>query len=379
MREPNEQMVSICAQCVMDTTDPDIIFDDLGICNHCRERERLIGTLPQTDEAKLLQLNRLVSKIRIAGKRKQYDCLIGVSGGVDSSFLVHKAVELGLRPLLAHFDNGWNSELAVQNINRIVRKLDLDLVTEVADWDEFRSIQRSLFLSGVVDLELLSDQSIIASLFKTARKYGIKYIISGHNVQTETHLPNRWTWLKFDRANLRAIHKALSNEAIKNVPTMGLLSFLIHQKLLGYKFVWPLNNMVYEKARAVALLEQEYDWRPYSIKHGESIITKFYQSYILPKKFGFDKRKSHLSSLVCAGEISREDALAAIRVSPYNDLELSQEIEFFCKKLDISGEEFKTVMEQAPRSHLDFSSEYKLYRFLKKIKRKVYGRKLLNQ
>ena len=227
---------NVCVKCVMDTSDSGIHFDDEGICNHCRSRDELLSTLPSKPIEREARLQTLIQKIKNSRRAKEYDCLIGISGGVDSSYLVHECVQLGLRPLLVHFDNGWNTELAVKNIQRIVKKLNLDLVTEVADWEEFRDIQRSLFFSDVVDLELLSDQAIVASLFRVARKYGIKHIVSGHNVQTETHLPNDWTWMKFDRRNILDIHKSISGRKIIKTPLMGILSFVLHQKVLGLKF-----------------------------------------------------------------------------------------------------------------------------------------------
>lgn len=363
----------ICSRCIMDTSDPAILFDEHGVCNHCHRREELVASLPATKELGEAKLNRIVEDIKTKGRGRDYDCLLGVSGGVDSSYLAHLTVKLGLRPLVVHFDNGWNSELAVKNIENIVTKLGLDLKTEVVDWEEFRDIQRSLLRAGVLDLEILSDQAIIATMFKLARKNAIKFILSGHNLATETHLPAAWTWMKSDARNIRAIQRQYGTRAIRSTPLLGVLPYVLNQMVFGFKFVWPLNLISYNKPNALSLLRDEYGWRDYATKHGESIITRFYQNYILPTKFGVDKRRAHLSSMICSGMLSRAEALDRVAQPPYTPIELEEDIEYVTKKLGFSRQEFSEIMQQPPRSHLDYPSEYGLYLKLRWLKRKVYG------
>jgi N-acetyl sugar amidotransferase len=360
----------------MDTSDPAIEFDEEGVCNHCHRRDRLVATLPASPEEGMASLDRIVERVKAEGKGKDYDCLLGISGGVDSSYLAYLAKQKGLRPLVVHFDNGWNSELAVRNIESVISKLGLDLQTYVVDWEEFRDIQRSLLKAGVLDLEILSDQAIIATMFRLARKNRIKYILSGHNVATETHLPDAWTWMKFDALNIRAIQRRFGTRPIRSTPLMGILSYTLHQVAYGFKFVWPLNLVRYNKPQALELLKSEFGWREYNTKHGESIITRFYQNYILPNKFGIDKRRAHLSSLICSGQISREEALEIIDRPPYTSSAQAEDLDYVTKKLGFSKEEFDGLMRDPPHSHLDYPSEYKLFRLLRWLKRKVYGDRL---
>ncbi len=360
----------------MDTSDPAIEFDAHGVCNHCHRRDSLAATLPATREEGLARLDRILERIKNDGKGREYDCLIGISGGVDSSYLAHLAVERGLRPLVVHFDNGWNSELAVKNIESVISRLNLDLQTYVVDWPEFRDIQRSLLKAGVLDLEILSDQAIIATMFRLARKNRIKYILSGHNVATETHLPDAWTWMKFDARNIRAIQRRFGTRAIRSTPLMSILGYTLSQMAYGFKFVWPLNLVDYHKPQALDLLKSEYGWREYSTKHGESIITRFYQNYILPTKFGIDKRRAHLSSMICSGQISRADALAKIALPPYTPMEQEEDLDYVTKKLGFSREEFDRLMHEPAQSHLDYPSEYRMFLLLRWLKRKVYGNRM---
>lgn len=366
----------ICTRCIMDTSDHDIVFDDDGVCNHCHNRDRLAATLPATREEGKMRLEKIIQRMKEYGRNRDYDCLLGISGGVDSSYLVHLAVQKGLRPLVVHFDNGWNSELATKNIENVISSLGLDLQTYVVEWDEFRDIQRSLLKAGVLDLEILSDQAIIATMFRLARQNRIKYILSGHNVATETHLPDAWTWMKFDARNIRAIQRRFGTRPIRSTPLMGILSYTLYQIAYGFKFVWPLNLVHYNKPEALALLVEQYGWRKYNTKHGESIITRFYQNYILPTKFGIDKRRAHFSSLICSGQMSRDEALAMIAVPPYTQTELEEDLDYVTKKLGFSREEFDVLMRDTPHAHLDYPSEFRLFLLLRWLKRKVYGNRL---
>jgi len=376
MRHEARPGYRICTRCIMDTSDPDIEFDESGICCHCHRRDRLLATLPADPAEGMRRWKAIVSRLKAAGQGREYDCLLGVSGGVDSSYLAHLAVEHGLRPLLVHFDNGWDSELAVKNIESVVSKLGLDLQTYVVDWGEFRDIQRSLLKAGVIDLELLSDQAIVATMFRLAKRNRVGYILSGHNLATETHLPDSWTWMKYDARNIRAIQRRFGTCKIRSTPLMGIMGFVLNQAIRKTRFVWPLNLVAYNKRAALELLRERYGWRDYGTKHGESIITRFYQNYILPTKFGIDKRRAHLSSLVCAGEMTRTEALEEIAKPAYTPQELEQDLEYVTKKLGFGRQEFLDLMHQPPRAHREYPSEFRLFLVLRWLKRRVYGDRL---
>lgn len=363
----------MCVRCIMDTSDPAIEFDEAGVCHHCRRRDRLVATLPRTLEEGRARFERIVERMKADGRGRDYDCLLGISGGVDSSYLAHLAARSGLRPLVVHFDNGWNSELAVRNIESVITRLGLDLKTYVVDWEEFRDIQLSLLKAGVIDLEILSDQAIVATLFRLARQNRIRYILSGHNVATETHLPDAWTWMKFDARNIRAIQRRFGSRPIRSTPLLGILGYVVNQFVHRFRFVWPLNLVGYDKRQALELLKREYGWREYATKHGESIVTRFYQNYILPVKFGVDKRRAHLSSLICAGQLSREEALGRIAQPPCSAMELEEDLQYFIKKLGLERGQFEAMMREPPHSHLDYPSEYGRYLLLRRLKRALYG------
>lgn len=337
----------MCVRCVMDTSDPHIVFDDRGICNHCREHEaRFAATSVGRGDAKA-ELEALVGEV----KRKAsgpYDSIIGLSGGVDSSYIAEQAVALGLRPLAVHFDNGWNSELAVQNIQNIVQKLDLDLITFVIDWPEFADIQRSYFRANVIDIEVVTDHAIFAALYRIAREHGIKYILSGRNAATESIMPADWVWQKFDLMNLKAIHERFGSVRLKRFPTLTLWEMAFRQFAGQVRMINFLDYFPYKKGEAIKALETRLAWRNYGGKHYESTFTKFYQAHILPVKFGVDKRKAHYSDLIMNGEVTREVVLEELAKPLYSPVELEQDREYVCKKLGFSQDEF-TVYMQAPR------------------------------
>lgn len=295
---------------------------------------------------------------------------MGLSGGADSSYALVLACRRGLRPLVVHVDNGWNSEIAVINIERLVKNLKLDLFTWVIDWEVFRDLQRSLFLAGVVDLELPSDHAILAGMYRVALKFGIRYIVTGDNFTTEATLPPAWNHPKTDLTNLLAIHRAFSGRRLDTFPTLSTLQMLALQRLVGIKTVQLLSYYPYNKLQAKAQLARAYDWRDCGGKHHESIITRFYQGVILPKKFGIDKRKLHLSRLICSRQITREQALAELAL-PHYPLDLQQQDEvYFIKKMGLDKAQFQAVMEAPPRSHFDYPSDRRiLYRLfhLKKL------------
>ena len=321
------------------------------------------------------KLNQIVEEIKQAGRNQKYDCLLGVSGGVDSTYVAYKAKELGLRPLIVHYDNGWNSELAVMNIENIVKKLDFDLYTFVNNWNEFKNIQLSFFKASVIDIELITDQAILAITYKIARKYNIKYILSGSNISTEATLPTNWYHWKLDVLNIIAINKQFGKTKISSYPLLGFFEHLYVTRFLKIKNVNILNYLHYSKAEAKDIIINKLNWKDYGGKHYESIFTRFYQSYILPVKFKVDKRKAHLSTLICSGQISREHALEELKKPIYNPDKLADDYEYVIKKLNLTVAEFEAFMALPIKKHTDYTSyfnrhyKYQLWlsKFLKPI------------
>jgi N-acetyl sugar amidotransferase len=339
----------------MDGSDPHIEFDDDGICNHCRGHETKVALTPATQPNAEDRLAELVAGIKRRASG-EYDSIVGLSGGVDSSYVAYQAVKLGLRPLAVHFDNGWNSELAVQNIERIVKQLGLDLMTVVIDWDEFRDIQRSFFKANVIDIEMVTDHAIFASMFDIANKHGIKTILSGTNAATESIMPDSWQHFKFDLLNLKSIHRRFGTVPIRQYPTMSIWRMGWQSAVRKTGSASILNYLPYSKSGAIKTLEEEMGWAYYGGKHYESVFTKFYQAHILPTKFGVDKRRIHLSDLIMNGEITREEALAELALPLYAPEALEQDTEYVCKKLGFSRQEFADYLASPPVSHFAYPS-----------------------
>jgi N-acetyl sugar amidotransferase len=346
-----------CTRCVMDDTDADLVFDSNGVCHVCREAEKRLPSYTFTDEQERSNLERLASIIR---KRKSgdYDSILGLSGGVDSSYVALLAMDMGLTPLCVHFDNGWNSDTAVKNIRKIIDVTGFDLYTYVIDWPEFRDLQRSFFKASVLDIEVLTDHAIFAALFKIRKKHGIKTVLSGTNYATEHGMPPSWLWNKMDLRNIKAIQKSFGEITIKSFPTMNTLSWLLMRKLkIGGIFEEPLNMVNYRKSLAMERLKSRFDWQYYGGKHYESTFTKFYQAYVLPTKFGIDKRKVHLSALIRNNEITREEALNELSEPSYNQKELQEDKRFILKKLGFSETEFEKIMSESPVPHDFYPSD----------------------
>lgn len=355
----------------MDTTDPDIQFDERGVCNHCLQYDELAAKKVFTGETGKRKLQEIADKIKTYGKNREYDCVIGLSGGVDSSFAAYHAWKLGLRPLAVHFDNGWNSEVSVRNIENIVRKLGLDLHTYVIDWEEFKDLQLSFLKASVIDIEMLTDHAMMAAMFNLAKQKRIRYIISGTNVVTEGILPQSWLYSKWDIRNIRGIHKELGSRRIAEFPICGIIRMLFMQYVHRYTYIQILNYADYNKKQAVETLENKLDWQSYGGKHHESIFTKFYQAYILPTKFGVDKRKAHLSTLICSGQMTREEALEEIKKPLYEPHELRDDREYVLKKLGLSEEEFEGLMKLPVKSHLDYPNSQWIFPILVGIRKFV--------
>jgi N-acetyl sugar amidotransferase len=367
----------VCTMCVMDTTDPDIEFNNDGVCNYCREFESISSSIHPTEEESEYQLKALSNQIKAAGRGHEYDSVLGMSGGVDSSYVAYLAERMGLRPLVVHFDNGWNSEVAVQNVFNMVDKLGFELYSYVIDWEEFKDLQRSFFKASVIDIEMLTDHAILAAMFKISKEHNIGYILSGNNMATESGLPKAWYWNKQDLTNIKAIQKRFGSKELRSFPTMNIWQCKFTQIFRPFTVVEPLNLISYRKTKAIELLSSQFDWQYYGGKHYESIFTKFYQAYILPEKFGIDKRKAHFSSLIRNGEMTREEALDGLKQPSYDSAEIRADREYVLKKLDFSEEEFDRIMKLPIRSHLDYPSEIhivewfnrvvRLYRKMKKL------------
>ncbi len=353
------QAITTCTRCVLDTDDDsEIQFDSEGVCNYCRGYDRLMQTGAASPESRNKNLKEIVSKIKLAGKGKEYDCILGVSGGTDSSYLAYLSRKLELRPLIVHLDNGWDSELAQHNIENLLNKLGYTLHTHVINWEEFRDLQRSFLLAGVIDIELLTDHAIYAIIMQLLKKHGIKYTINGSNLATEAIMPQGWTWDKKDWGNIRAIHRKYGMVRLKTFPHVPFLKRLRNDLTLKYQSIHLLDCIEYNKKEAVDVLEREMGWRNYSGKHYESVFTKFYQAYILPEKFGVDKRKTHLSNLICSGQMTRELALLELEKPLYLPKDLEEEKEYVLKKLGFTDAEFRKLMGDKPRRHDDFFTDH---------------------
>lgn len=362
----------------MDTTDPDIWFDAQGVSSHALHYEAELSAIVEAATAGKRQpeLDALVAQIKKSGKDKPYDCVIGVSGGVDSTYLIYRAVKLGLRPLAVHFDSGWNSELAVENIENIVTKLGLDLVTDVVDWREMKDLQLAFFKASVANQDIPTDHAFPAIAFREAARYGIKYILSGFNYATESVLPVGWGFNATDSKHLRAIHKKFGTGKLSTYPVMSFWKKQIwYPKVKGIKVVSLLNYMPYIKTDAKTTITKELDWRDYGGKHYESVFTRYFQGHYLPTKFGYDKRKAHLSSLILSGQITREQALEELKEPPYDHDLLAQDHEFIAKKLGLSVAEFDAIIAHKPVSHYEYPNQEKLYKLFNTFVQKRSARK----
>jgi N-acetyl sugar amidotransferase len=317
------------------------------------------------------KLDSLLSKLKKSAKNKSYDCILAISGGADSTYLAYLCKKWKLNPLAVHVDNGWNSELAVMNIEHVIRKLGFDLYTFVLDWDELKDLQVAYFKSNVIDLDIPSENAFLAALYQVAQKNKLKYILTGHNTVTEGWLPPSFTsQYKLDTMNLRAIHRRFGTRKLKKYPAIGFFRHFIYSKIFGIKMVTPLNYVRYEKSVVKETLKQELGWRDYGAKHYENIFTRFYQGYILPVKYGVDKRKAHLSTLICSGQINRETAVELIKMPPYSDSrQLADDKEFVLKKLGLSATQFEEWMKEPAVPHNAFPSYLHTYNKIRPLLR----------
>jgi len=371
----------VCTRTVMDTTDPDIRFDENGVSNYVPDFAAFIEGLPSPDERKT-DLERRIAQIKAEGMGKRYDCVLGLSGGVDSSYLAYLSKEWGLRPLVVHFDNGWNSELAVDNIERIVSHLGFELATHVMNWEEFRDLQRSYFLASVVDIEVPTDNLIFGALFRLAAKHKVRTILSGTNYATEWLMPPRWNYRKNDAVNIKAIQAKFGSRKLKELPILGVWNQGRYTLVNGIRTFAPLDLIYYSKAGAKKLLMEELGWRDYGGKHYESVFTRFYQGYVLPKKFNIDKRRAHLSTLILNGEITRDEALAELQQPTYDEDLQAEDRAYLGKKLGFSEEEFDRILAADPVPHEVYGTDavqraryFKMVGTLSQLRRTLLGRK----
>ncbi|MBA4246770.1 MAG: N-acetyl sugar amidotransferase [Microbacterium sp.] len=345
----------------MDTSAPGIQFDDNGQCNFCRAFEAVLAndSLIVDPLVRESRLAGLVAAVKKNGAGKRYDCIVGVSGGVDSSWALVQAVRLGLRPLAVHMDNGWNTELAANNIANLIETLDVDLYTYVIDWAEYRELMQAFFDADVIDVELLYDNAMLAVCYQQADAYRLKYILSGYNLSTEgLRMPLEWSWRdKLDATNIRSIAKAYGVR-IKSFPLFSNARFLRHRHITGTRWVPFLDYLDYRKDEALDTLVAEYGYKPYPYKHYESVFTRFYQGHILPEKFGVDKRRAHLSSLIITGQLSRADALAAVERIPYpTDDDLEKDKAYVVKKMNWQPGDLEAYLARPERGHDEWATD----------------------
>ena len=369
----------ICTKTVMDTiSDPDITFDSSGVCNYYYEfKEKLKIRVPSEDVAQK-ELDAIVERIKVSGKVKQYDCIIGISGGVDSTYTAWLVKKLGLRPLAVHLDNGWDSELAVKNIENILTKLGIDLYTEVLDWEEFKDLQMSFLKASTPDGEIPTDHAILSVLYKTAAKFGVKYIISGMNFRNEGMLPPSWARGYLDWTYIKSVQSKFGTKKLNSYPHMSVAQFVNYNLIKRIRSISFINYIDFNKEEAMELIQRELGWKYYGGKHYESIYTRFYQGYILPNKFGIDKRKAHLTCLIIStGEITREEALKKLAEPTLDEEILKHDIIYFLKKLNFTQEQFDNIMALPPKTILDYPNMHSLEMKFRRMLNYLRSKKLL--
>ena len=364
----------VCNKCVMDTTDSQITFDEEGVCDHCRTFETDIKPNWNTGEEGWAELQAIVQRIRREGKGKDFDCIMGMSGGIDSSYLLYLTVEkLGLRPLVFHVDAGWNSQTAVNNIEVMIEKLNLDLFTEVIDWEEMKDLQRAFFRSGVPHIDTPQDHAFFATMYKFADQYKVNSILTGANYSTECiRNPKEWMYFQSDSKQIKDIFNQFGDGKLKRYP---LTNILWHKVYLPYfksiKVITPLNYMPYIKTDAVQLLKDKFGWQEYPQKHFESRFTKFYESYWLYEKFGFDVRRVQYASLILTGQMTRKEAIEKLKSKPYDPENVRHDFEFVANKLDMTVEELQACFDGDNKTYKDYKNQESVYNLGAKVMRKL--------
>lgn len=351
----------VCTNCIMDTSDSDIRFDDRGLCDYCSNFDSTIRPNWHTDERGQKDLRLLGDKIRKEGRGKDFDCIIGLSGGLDSSYVAYVVKEkMGLRPLLFHVDAGWNTDQAVGNIEKLVDGLGLDLYTEVINWEEMKDLQVAFFRSQIPDQDLPQDAAFFSSLYKFARKHKIKYVITGSNISTECcREPEEWGgYLGIDTLLFKDIHSRFGKHRLETFPLVDILvSKIFYQRILGMEIAKPLDMVPFVKKDAEDELQRRFGWQRFQHKHHESRFTRFYEDYWLPRKFGFHKRRAHFSSLIMTGQMTRDAALVRIAQPEMDEHFLQQEFEYVANKLDLTVEELQEIFEGENKTYRDYKNK----------------------
>lgn len=363
----------MCTRTIMDTTDPDIWFDEHGVSSHALRFDELHSATVRSAQRGERQgeLEELVAAIKKSGEGRPYDCVIGVSGGVDSTYLALQAVRLGLRPLAVHFDSGWNSELAVANIHNLVTTLELDLYTHVVDWREMKDLQLSFLKASVANADTPTDHAFGWVAYSQAAKYGITYILSGGNLASESILPESWGYNADDAKHVAAIQRRFGTTRLKTYPLMGLFKrHLWYPYVKGIKTVRPLDLMRYFYADAKRDIADSVQWRDYGGKHYESIFTRYFQGYYLPLKFNFDKRLAHYSSLILSEQLTRDEALELMTSTNYPEQLRRQDHEFIAKKLGVSASELDELCERAPVDYSAYPNSAALWSLANSVRRR---------
>lgn len=360
----NQRPYQQCSHCVMDTSDNKISFDAGGVCDHCTDFNENVLPNWRTDASSRAEFQRQVEKIKADGKGRPFDCIVGMSGGLDSSYLLHLAVsEFGLRPLVFHVDGGWNTDLAVNNIQMLVEKLGLDLYTEVINWDEMRDFQLAFFKSGVPHLDIPQDHAFVATLYHFANKHGIKYILNGGNYSTEcVRNPLEWMYYGTDMAQLKDIHEQFGTIPLRTYPFSSILFHKVYLRYIrGVQVVKPLNLLPYTKDQASKVLTETYGWRSYPQKHFESRFTRFYEGYWLPTRFGFDTRRVQYSSLILTGQMMRDEALERLKKPAYDPATIDEDFEYIATKLRISVDELRNYHKMPLKTYKDYKNREWLF------------------
>lgn len=360
----SDRPYQICTTCIMDTSDSTIVFNEKGQCEYCDNYYNNILPYWHTDERGEKAIMKEIDKIKQEGKDKDHDCLIGISGGLDSSYLVYLAVKkFGLRPLLFHVDAGWNSDISTHNIQKLVDGLNLDLYTEVVNWNEMKDLQVSFIKAQVSDIDIPQDLVFFSSLYNFAAKNKFKYILTGGNYSTEcVREPFEWgAYFQTDMTYVNDVHKKFGSIPLKTFPTCDIFKYkIVYRFINGVRVVKPLDHVPFIKDDAIKLLQEKFGWQPYPHKHHESRFTRFFESYWLPRKFGYDRRRAHFSSLILTNQMTREEALDRISRPELDEQTLLQEFEFVAKKLGFTVEELRTLFNGENKSYKDYRNKSKL-------------------
>lgn len=362
-----------CVRCVMDTTDPEIQFDKQGICNHCTNFLIKREQVKAMKKSGIEHLDAIIEKIRQTGKNRKYDALLGISGGVDSCYVAYLLKKMGIRTLLVHMDNGWNSDDATLNIKNVAKNLGFDYQSYVLDWEEFKDIQLAFLKASVVEAETPTDIAIQGALHFIAAKNNIRYIISGGNLATEGILPKMWHYNAKDTRYFNYIQKTFGTKEARKFPNFGFQTEMYYKLIKGIKIIYLLNYVNYNKADAMKLLQEELGWKNYGGKHHESRFTKFVQSYLLPKKFDLDYRKATFSSQICAGEMTREQAVEKLKEPIYDEQDMEREKEYIAKKLGISKAELNRIVELPGKYYNEYPNDEKRLNFIYKTYKKYFS------